>query len=303
MAKTSDTRGVEYWTVPEAVNWIAFRTEPDMAPATIFADPGTARFTSPEIMGALKARAAGDPRSWPPKGVCPRHPTWPQPADGSRPEVAAWRCRAIARRWMREKGLTAPQLLEHADAERMRYAMEQEAETAQQADLAHALDELNSSIATSRIVAWGRPSKTWGPPQSPPLREAIKPSIIDDPRRIDHFGCFCIRYDGGGFEWLHDPGPFFYDIQVRAADIRRNWPIVRDQLPPPTNSDLRKYWAAYVADNNDPDRHPTVAQQKAAAHDYFKPLGFGAPSDCRLEALRRNPPTPGHWAKAGRMPK
>ena len=92
---------------------------------------------------------------------------------------------------------------------------------AQQAALAVALDKLNAAAGSSKFVLRGRPSKSGEPPRSPPLRQPIPPEYFDDPRGINFDGTFSIRYDRTGWDWLHDPGPFFYDCQGDAAEVRR----------------------------------------------------------------------------------
>ena len=292
---------VEHWTVSDAVTWIAFRTEPEDAPPTIIADPGTARFMSPEVMGALLARAEGNPRGWPNPDEIVRLPRWPA---GNTEEFPPYRVRLIVKRWMRETRLNGQELLTYAYAEQKRYARELAEQSEQQSKYKIALDDLNLAAASGQISVRGRPCVTREAPQSPPLRELIPSNYFDEPRRVDLSGRFGIRDDGEGFVWLHDPGPFFYDVQLSAADVRKRWPKPQPkELPAPSHAMLKAWWRDYVAEHHDPDTHPTVPQQKLAASEYFGAKGFSVPSDQRLKKLRSAPPTPPHWSEKGRPPK
>ena len=292
---------VEHWTVSDAVTWIAFRTEPEAAPHTIIAEPGTARFMSPEIMGALLARAEGNPKGWPKPGEVVRTPRWPA---GYSEDFPPHRVRIIVKRWIRETQLDGPELLSHAYAEQRRYARELVEQSKQQSQYKIALNELNVAAASGQISVRGRPCIRRELPQSPPLRVLIPSTYFDEPRRIDLSGRFGIRDDEEGCGWIHDPGPFFYDVQLSAVDVRKRWPKQRPtKLPPPPQGMLKSWWKNYVVEHNDPDTHPTAEEQKLAATEYFGAQGFSAPSDGRLKGLRANAPTPMHWSEKGRLPK
>ncbi len=210
------------WSVPQMVNCIAFGTEPGQSPATVVADTGP--FLSPEIMDALEARAAGNPRSWPKRGAYLNYPLWPTEKWCSRkvqPNFSAAHFHANVETWMRQTGSPAPKLLAHARAEQSRYEAELRAHDEQQAALAAALDKLNAAAASSKLKLRGRPSKTPHFPCSPPLRQAIPSEYFDEPRGVSFDGKFGIHYNRTCWDWLHAPGPFFYNCEGYAAEVIR----------------------------------------------------------------------------------
>jgi hypothetical protein len=292
----TNTSGIgKRWTVNEALNWIVFRVEPNYAPTT--AIPRFGPFISANVIAALAARVARNPRTWPrPNAV---EPDRIQFEDF---EIApAYYYRALVRRWITKSGLPASELLDQWTADRERYLETTALMEDQQAKLSAALSEINEAAAASKIMIYGRPADNWQCKSSKP-REVIPAHYIDEIRSVDAWGHLRSHY----FELddilrLTDQGPFFADVAFDKSDILKNWPKpLPTKLPAPPEAMIKEFWVKYVAQHDDPDKHPTVAQQKLDADDWFKPRAFSRPSDKRMMALRSSPPTPEHWTDRGR---
>jgi hypothetical protein len=123
---------------------------------------------------------------------------------------------------------------------------------AEQADddaiLDRALEVLNNAVRAGKIVARGRPSSSHARPQAHRPREPIPADVIDELRRIDAAGWCCTRSDTPNFAWLHDEGPFFYDVCLRAADVKGLWPA---QIPP-VDVWMREYATEFLTKNGRP---------------------------------------------------
>ena len=207
------------WNVADTLDWIVIREVP--APV-ITSHIERGRATSPNTLAALQARVSGNPREW-------RGPNCPQMAP-------AWWFRARVRQWMRESGLSAPDLLQAALAQRAEFEKVDVLAAEQASRYAAALEMLNNAVRAGRIEARGRPSKSHSTPRAHRPREPIPAGIIDELRRIDFWGQCRIRHDAPGFEWLHDPGPFFYDVCFRVADVMKLWPAKAAADPPATGT-------------------------------------------------------------------
>ena len=216
---TNTTGMGERWTVNQAVNWIAFRVAPQDAPATIW-PPAIGPFSSVNVMGALAARAACVPRSWPgPGGIqpdCLRFEDF---------EIApAYYLRTLVKRWMRRLGLTASELLVRWDADRERCHETAALVAEQQRQLNHGLAELVAAAASSGLMMFGRPAADQRFRSRKP-REVIPAHFIDEYRSIDAWGN--LSSTKVGFEYLfseEDDGPFYADIAFDSADLVRLWP-------------------------------------------------------------------------------
>lgn len=208
------------------------------------------------------------------------------------------------KRWLRESGQAAPELLKDALASRERWETARALADAQDAEYAEALADLNCQVALGAIKAWGRPSDTYHIPVAHRPREPVPANMIDELRQIDSTGCCRIASGGTGFDWLHDPGPFFYDIRFRMAEVKKQWPgATPEALPPPSRFALREWWRSYLQQHSEPDNRPTTPQQQADANAHFAAIGRRGPTVAEMRALRADPNTPEEWRESGRRPK
>lgn len=171
---------------------------------------------------------------------------------------------------------------------------------------ADALIELNNAVALCNITAWGRPSDTYRQSASHRPREPIPANIIDELRQIDPTGCCAIVAGGTHWHWLHDPGPFFYDVRFRVAEVKKQWSAQSGALvalPRPSRSALGEWWRSYLGKHSEPDKRPNAAQQHADANAHFALLGNRGPTVKAMRALRADPITPPEWRESGRLPK
>ena len=211
----------QHWHVSDAVLWIVYRTEPNAAPKTIIPDVGNGRMTSKTLMAALKARATGDPRSWPPMvGPVPT-PGYPRDADEA--PILAYRVRFVVRRWMKEERLDAVGLFAKASGDLEKYEADVLASNEQQALFSAARRGLNAAARNGLITVLARPSNTWERHESLTERVPVRPTVFDEHRGVDAFGS--IRVGGeSDFNFLRDAGPFFHDAIVIIDEVKRIWP-------------------------------------------------------------------------------
>ena len=308
----------QFWTVAEAVNWIAFQTEPEDAPDTIIANPDSDRITDPRLMALLRAVAFRKPGA--PLAMAASR-------DGETPDTSPATYQALIESWMTDEGLDAKALLEKAEASLLRYRADRIASEQQQALLAAALDEFNDAVQGQALVARGRPSTTRYYDGPPAVREPLPAELIDEPRRISMDGVYSIREDQDGFAWLHDPGPFFRDVVVYAADVRRLWAsepttaasrsekapsiTVRRVAAVAQDNQGRNaawpvklaLWIAYLRKYQDPDCRPSRGQQKADMTHLLRARKCRAATHADMKLLRAHPATPEEWRERGRKPK
>lgn len=99
--------------------------------------------------------------------------------------------------------------------------------------LQQALVKLNQAVASGDYRAEGRPSESHIRPEAHRKYERISRRLFDGLRSIQADNWFCIGHDGG-WEFIHDPGPFYYDVRVRPDDVRQS---VTNLEPPPLAPD------------------------------------------------------------------
>ena len=283
------------WTVNDASNWIAFRVEPLYAPNTPIPKFGV--FVSANVMAALTARVARNPRTWPgPNGV------EPDPFRFEDFEIPpAYYYRTLVKRWMAKSSLSASELLDRWTADRERYQETMVQNGDEQAKLSAALSELNEAAASSKLTIYGRPAEDYRCRSSKP-REIIPPHYIDEIRSINELG----HLKAHKFELEHlfdspDEGPFYADVAFKASDVVKYWPKPQPlKLRVASDAMFQMFWQEYLAKHNDPDKHPTDAEQKRDADIWFNSKGYARPSDKRFKAIRASPLTPEHWSEKGR---
>ena len=140
----------QHWQVNDAVSWIVYRTEPDAAPQTIIPNAGNGRMTSETLMAALQARAARNPRSWPPNS----EPVSAHRCLGDALEagIPAYRVRFVVRRWMREENVDATRLFTKASKSLAKYKADIDASGEQQALFTAAIRALNAAARNGIIT-------------------------------------------------------------------------------------------------------------------------------------------------------
>ncbi len=209
LTQATYTAGPGYWFASQAVEWIAYGSSPVEMPRP---HPVWGYNPPAEIMAALEARANG--QIW--------RPIAPPYGDFS------WQARARARRIMRDMRMTAAEALgtlKNAPALAAHETMQ----------LKQALAKLNQAVASGDYRAEGRPSESHIRPKAHRKYERISRRLFDGLRSIQADNWFCIGHDQS-WEFIHDPGPFYYDVRVRTDDVRQS---VTNLEPPPPAPDYR----------------------------------------------------------------
>ena len=111
-----------------------------------------------------------------------------------------------------------------------------------------------------------------------------------------------------GAETLPDEPPQSVLVGILEAQSRRpetllpkagtSTPFGKKPIPTPA---LLRWWEAYVKEHCNPDRRPTVNEQRAAAIAEF-PV-YASPTEITMQRLRALPITPPEWRESGRRPK
>jgi len=128
---------------------------------------------------------------------------------------------------MRETGLSASNLLKMASEKIANKALAAEVDER----YAKALNQLNFLVRTGQLVAWGRPSDTRNKPMLARPRQPIRADLIDELRTIDAWGFFRSSQEP-------DPGPFFYDVCFRIAEVKQLFPAEPAEFPPSQRIEL-----------------------------------------------------------------
>ncbi len=218
MAREGDEPPV-YWLVWDVLLWMAYgECPPAMSIPTTRPSPGH----SADVVAALRARAAGNPRLWRPVAEATFAP--------------AWRYRATARRWLGKLGVSASELLLIAEKE-LAERIEAEAHNKNIIDRCRAeLARLNHAVASGSIEAFGRPTDEPMRNSSRPL-EPISPLLVDEVRQINIHGHLLPT---GNFGWLERKPPFYCDVRLRVTDVKRKLPATKVNLIAATIAEEKK---------------------------------------------------------------
>ena len=191
----------------QVVNWIALGdANPAPEPVPFGGDPPL------ELVEAVAARVARQP--WKPSRHTCRRPAW---------SYRAWARRLI--KSVEDEGGAARSALDQLRGAQQWAAIGQRTAS-------EGVAELNRALAFGELVAEGRPSERHAMPASHKPYESIPAAMIDGRRAVDLFGWCCIQDNGNNFDdWVHDPGPFFYEVRFRISDVQKVWPRSAPGLP------------------------------------------------------------------------
>jgi hypothetical protein len=171
------------------------------------------------------------------------------------------------------------------------------------ANFAGPLEELNNAAQFNEIELRGRRSPSIKKPRTPPPLERIPGDLIDEHRKVDASGWLRIGLaDQISAEWLHDQGPFFYDVRGHRSDVMKRWRPSNKAKPPVPPLFLLRWWLEeYVPMYPNPEERPTRHKQLAAAEARFP--NNSRPTVKSMQGLRKDPRTPPGWTDPGRRPK
>ena len=231
------------WDTRETLDWIIYRGgEPDAVDAFLIRGV----HMDDDIMGCLRARALGDPRSWVPDPPVPSSlpdPRVRQPAPkpkrlrysgrrqafwGERngPFGTAAQCRARMRQWMRDMRLPAEDLFAHGNA------LREQANAlidAQNATNQAALAELNNAAQGGLLLVRGCKRITVFYPSCKPVREDIPKEQFDDIRQITPLGAISIHDVSNSFAFLGHEPPFYWSLEFNPDEVMGLWPAPQEE--------------------------------------------------------------------------